>query len=305
MRVVDEYFYMGKSIFISFRTPDKDIVLPLYKRLKEEGLQVFLSSEDLEYGEKWAAQLDVKMREADMMLAFITPEYLSMTYQVEKEWNLADTYKKMIFPVLYQVDASAIPHSWAYHSGHQYICIKELGADEIQRITRVSKRSLERGRVVIDALELFNEACYFADKGDWGNAVKKFEKVADDIADAYPKIIYCRLMLRQYKEAREAARNALAQYPNNPDTYFFSSLSNIAGRQEYKSQFLERSSELLVRAWEIKPSLEHCYLAICLAHLYNRRSYSVPRPINEMVQISKRYEFDENLLNSLRSILGI
>ena len=107
------------------------------------------------------------------------------------------------------------------------------------------------------------------------------------------------------QEAREAARTALVQCPNSADTYFFSALSNLAGRTEYKSQILERTTELLLRAWDIKPSLEQCYLAICLAHLYNRRSYSIPRAIEEMAQISKRYEFDESLLNGLRSIIGI
>lgn len=296
---------MEKSVFISFRTPNTRIVLPLYNALKEEGIRVFMSSEDLEYGERWASQLDAKMREADMMLAFITPEYLSMTYQVEKEWNLADTYKKMILPVLYQVDEGAIPHSWAYHSGHQYMCIKELGADEIQRITQESKRSLERGRVVIDASELFNEACYFADKGDWGNAVKRFEKVADDIADAYPKIIYCRLMLRQFKEARNAARNAIVHCPDNPDTYFFSSMANIAGRDEYQLVMLDSATKLLLKAWGMDRHLNHCYLALCIAYLYNDKSYKVPKDIHELIRIGKQHEMSQSTLNAFRHILDI
>lgn len=277
----------------------------MYDRLKEEGLQVFMSSEDLEFGEKWAAQLDAKMKEADMMIAFVTPQYLSMTYQVEKEWNLADKYKKMILPVLYQVEEGLIPHNWAYHSGHQYISIQELGAGEIQIIVQQSINATNRGRVVIDAADLFNEACSFANKCDWVNAVKRFENVADDIADAYPRIIYCRLKLQQFKEAREAARNALLYCPNCADAYFFSALANLAGRAEYKSSILERTTELLLRAWDIKPALEQCYLAICLEHLYIRRSFSVPKAIEEMVRISEHYEYNEGLFLGIRFILGV
>ena len=296
---------MRYSVFISFRTPDKDIILPLYKRMQEEGIHVFMSSEDLEYGEQWGAQLDARMKEADLMLAFVTPEYLSQQYQVNKEWNLADQYKKLILPIVYQTEEGAIPHAWAYHSGHQYMSVCELNDEEIEKIVLKCKQSIERGRVIIEPGELLQNAHRLADDGKWEEAVRLYEKVSDDLLDAYPQIIFCRLMMGQYKEARDAARNALTQCPNNPDTYFFSALSNLAGRSEYPSQVLERTTELLMKAWRIEPSLVMCYLAICLAHLYNRRSYTIPPSINELVRISKEYEYDEKLLNSLRGILGI
>ena len=303
---LEEYYHMKKSVFISFRTPDRDIVLPLYNKLKEDGLQVFMSSEDLEDGDIWASRLAKEMRASDLMLAFITPAYLSQQFQVDKEWYLANELQKPTIPVLYRVEKGEIPDDWAYITKMQYLPVKNLNEGEINGIVEKCKRSLEKGKVFLNSpKEVLEKADSLKKEGEWDKAVKLYERIADEISDAHPNIIYCRLMLRQPKEAREAARKALVQCPDNADTYFFSALSNLAGRQEYKSQILERSSELLVRAWEIKPSLEQCYLAICIAHLYNRRSFSVPGPINEMVQISKRYEFDENLLKVLRAILGI
>ena len=297
---------MGNVIFISFRTQDRDIVLPLYNRLKEEGLQVFMSSEDLVEGDPWASRLAQEMRDSDLMLAFITPAYLSQRFQVDKEWYLANELQIPTLPVLYRVEKGAIPDDWAYITKMQYLPVSTLGGKEIEEIAEKCKRSLEKGKVFLNSpKELFDKADTLRQEGEWGKAIKLYERVVGDIPEAYPYIIYCRLMLRQPKEAREAARIALVQCPDNPDTYFFSALSNLAGRTEYKSQFLERSTELLVRAWNIKPALEHCYLAICLAHLYNRRSYTVPNPISELVQISKRYDFNEDLLNGLRSILEI
>ncbi len=297
---------MGKSVFISFRTPDRDTVLPLYNRLQEEGIQVFMSSENLEDGDIWASRLAQEMKASDLMLAFITEAYLSQQFQVDKEWYLANELQKPTLPVLYRVEKGAIPHDWAYITKMQYLPISELRDKEIGEIVAKCKRSLERGKVFLNSpKEVFDKAESLRKEGEWDQAVKMYEKIAGDIPDAYPNIIYCRLMLRQQKEAREAARTALVQCPNSADTYFFSALSNLAGRTEYKSQILERTTELLLRAWDIKPSLEQCYLAICLAHLYNRRSYSIPRAIEEMAQISKRYEFDESLLNGLRSIIGI
>lgn len=297
---------MEKSVFISFRTPDKELVLPLYYRLKEEGLQVFMSSEDLEDGDIWASRLAQEMRATDLMLAFITPAYLEQQFQVDKEWYLANELQKPTLPVLYRVEKHEIPDDWAYITKMQYFPVNTLDSRQIEDIVEKCKRSVEKGKVFLNSpKEVFEKADALRREGEWDKAVKLYERIAGDVADAYPIIIYCRLMLKRPKEAREAARTALVQCPDNPDTYFFSALSNLAGRSEYKSQILERSTELLLRAWEIKPSLEHCYLAICLAHLYSRRSFSVPRSINELIQISKRYKFDEDLLNGLRTILGI
>lgn len=300
------YYHMEKSVFISFRTPDKDLVLPLYHRLKREGLHVFMSSEDLEDGDIWASRLAQEMRASDLMLAVITHAYLSQQFQVDKEWYLANELQKPTIPVLYHVEKSSIPDDWAYITKMQYLHVDNLGNREIEEIVEKCIRALEKGKVFLNSpKEIFDKADSLRQEGQWDKAVKLYEIIAEDVADAYPFIIYCRLMLRQPKEAREAARAALVQCPDSADTFFFSALSNLAGRTEFKSQILERSTELLLRAWNIRPSLEQCYLAICLAHLYNRRSYSVPGPINELVRISKQYEYDENLLNGMRSILGI
>lgn len=265
-----------------------------------------MSSEDLEDGDIWASRLAQEMRATDLMLAFITPAYLAQQFQVDKEWYLANELQKPTLPVLYHVEKSAVPDDWAYITKMQYLSVDDLGDKEIGEIVEKCIRALEKGKVFLNSpKEIFKKADSLRKAGQWDKAVKLYERIAGDVIEAYPIIIYCRLMLRQPKEAREAARTALVQCPNSADTYFFSALSNLAGRTEFNSQILERSTELLLRAWDFKPSLDQCYLAICLAHLYNRRSYSVPRPINDLIQISKRYEYDENLLNGLRAVLEI
>lgn len=297
---------MGKSVFISFRTPDRDIVLPLYNRLKMEGMQVFMSSEDMEAGDNWASRLEQEMKASDLMLAFITSAYLSQPYQVDKEWYIANELRMMTLPILYRVEVGEIPRDWSYITKKQFLPINNLGDKEIEEIIAKCKHSLERGKVFLNSpKEEFDKAEAIRKEGEWEKAIKIYERVASDIPDAYPNIIYCRLMLRQPKEAREAARAALAQCSNSAETYFFAALANLAGRVEYKSQILERCSELLLRAWDIKPSLEQCYLAICLAHLYNRRSYSIPKAIEELVRISKSHKFDEDLWDSLKFLIGI
>lgn len=92
---------MGKSVFISFRTPDRDTVLPLYNRLQDEGIQVFMSSENLEDDDIRASRLAQEMKASDLMLAFITEAYLSQQFQVDKEWYLANELQKPTLPVLY------------------------------------------------------------------------------------------------------------------------------------------------------------------------------------------------------------
>ncbi len=297
---------MGQSVFISFRSLDRDTVLPLYNRLQEDGIQVFMSSENLEDGDVWASRLAQEMKASDLMLAFITEAYLSQQFQVDKEWYLANELQKPTLPVLYRVEKGAIPHDWAYITKMQYLPISELRDKEIEEIVAKCKRSLEKGKVFLDSPRaVFENAKSLSEKGEWGKAISLYEKVSDDIPEAYPAIVYCRLMMRQARSARDAAREALTHCPDMAETYFYAAMANLAGRDDYPPKLLERAAEQLIRAWSVEPKLSHCYLAICIAYLYNDQSFRIPQEILELVRIGQEHTIDQDVLNSFRHVLGI
>lgn len=297
---------MENSVFISFRTPERELVLPLYDRLRKEGFHVFMSSECLEWGDEWPARLTQEMKEANLMIAFITNAYLSDDYQVNKEWDLANSYKKLILPILFKVEEGGLPDTWVYYSGHQYLPISNLSEVEINVIIAKCKQSINLGKVQLNSpREVFDQANALCDKGEWDRASILYERIAAEIPDAHPCIIYCRLLLRHYRAARDAARKALMYCPKNPDAYFFSAMSNIAGRDEYQPIVLERASELLIQAWQIQPDIKHCYLAICIAHLYNNLSFRIPGPIQLLVRTAQSQPLNPKLMESIRNMLSI
>ena len=303
---LEEYYHMKKSVFISFRTPDRDIVLPLYNRLKEEGLQVFMSSEDMSEADLWAARLSQEMKATDLMLAFVTEAYLAEKFQVDKEWYLANDYKIPTLPVLFKLKKGDIPDDWAYITKRQFFQIDQLGKKEIEQIILKCKQSLSKGKVELDSpREVFEKANALSDNGDWLKAISFYERIADEIPEAFPCIVYCRLMMKQAKAARDAARDALTRCPNRAETFYYAAMANLAGRDDYQPKLLERASEQLIRAWSIEPQLSHCYLAICIAYLYNDQSFRIPPAIMELVKVGQEHKLSQEVLNSYRSVLGI
>lgn len=297
---------MPNKVFISFRTIDKDLIRPLYSRIKEEGLDVFMSSEDLDCGDIWAAEITREMQDSDIMLAFITKTYIESAFQVDKEWYIANEQKLPLLPILFQVRSSDIPEDWAYLAKRQYMSIDALGEFEITDIIRKCKRAIEKGKVYLDSpQDILNNALSLCKNGEWQKAIEQYEKIVDDMPNVYNSIVYCRLVLRQYPLARESARMALRICTNEPDTYFWAAMANIAGRNDYSPRLLERSAELLLKAWEMDQQQNRLYLAVCIAYLYNEQSFRIPNQLLELVRIGQQINLDSKLLDVYRTLLGI
>ena len=101
-----EYLYFSErttweNLFSSASGHRIETLSFLYNRLQDEGIQVFMSSENLEDDDIRASRLAQEMKASDLMLAFITEAYLSQQFQVDKEWYLANELQKPTLPVLY------------------------------------------------------------------------------------------------------------------------------------------------------------------------------------------------------------
>ena len=297
---------MFPSVFISFKSTDRDLVFPLYEKMKKNGFSIFMSSEDIPVGEAWMARVSEELRQSKVLVAFVTKNYIADSYQVSRELSMADSRKIPIVSVIHGVGRGDIPSAWEYLFQRQTIYVRSLTDDAIENIISGCKDAIS-GKPILgkSAKDIYDEGRGFFEQDDYLSAAQCFEKASTDFPDAFPLLVHCRLILRQHEQARVAARDAQKYCPGNPDTYFFAALSNLAGRSDYSSRVLERASEQLVRAWEIEPHLKHCHLALCLAMLYSKRSFSIPQSILTLVQIGKKHEFDESFLQGLTNLLGI
>lgn len=295
---------ISKSIFFSYKTNEASIIQPLYERLKAEGYKVFMSSEDLVGGDIWPKRLVEEIEKSGMVLAFITQSYIDDCYQVDKELNIADKHKKPILPLLYKVNPRDIPIEWTYITKHQYFQITRLDNFSVDHIANICKKVLNEGKCILSPGDILIEAKQAVERHDWISAIKLFNEVSEALPDAYPQIVYCRLMLGQYPEARKAAQGALLHCPNNADSHFSAALANLAGRNEFPSYLLERVTEHLSKAWSIDAKLEQCYLAYIVGMLYKEQSYIVPGILQSMINDCTRYEYNKELMDKILRLIG-
>jgi len=89
---------MGKKIFISYKSDDRQKVKKIVDNLETLGFEVWYDQE-LKTGVKWWKEILLKIREADIFI-FMMSEKSLKSIACTKEWNYAKDLKKPILPIL-------------------------------------------------------------------------------------------------------------------------------------------------------------------------------------------------------------
>lgn len=80
----------GKYIFISYAHKNSEIIAPIVNRLKDYGYSLWYD-EGIEYGDKWVRSIEEHIRNASVILSFISPEY------ADSDWCMREyTYSEKI-----------------------------------------------------------------------------------------------------------------------------------------------------------------------------------------------------------------
>jgi hypothetical protein len=66
-------FRIKKTIFISYSWPDRERVMPVYERLKQAGLDVWMDHESLRVGDDWEKKIRTEMLKARRIVIFLSP----------------------------------------------------------------------------------------------------------------------------------------------------------------------------------------------------------------------------------------
>ena len=78
-----------KKVFISHSSVDAEIAMKLCKLLEKNGISCWIAPRDIDYGEKWAAEIAGSLINDTLLFVFILSENSNKSNQVLKEINIA------------------------------------------------------------------------------------------------------------------------------------------------------------------------------------------------------------------------
>ncbi len=87
--------------FISYSRTDEDFVLPLCKKLKEEGVAVWLDQWEIAPGKNWNRSIDEALDKSTRMLLILSPEAVDSDEVLSELYFFLDE-KKPVFPLRYR-----------------------------------------------------------------------------------------------------------------------------------------------------------------------------------------------------------
>ena len=88
-------------VFISYSRKDDDFVLPLCKKLKELGVEIWLDQWDIAPGDNWDKSIDDALYKCTRMLIILSPDAVD-SYQVQGELHTFFKEKKPVIPIVYR-----------------------------------------------------------------------------------------------------------------------------------------------------------------------------------------------------------
>ena len=261
---------MVYDIFISYRRSDgRDIARIICGEFEKRGYSVFFDYDALQDGD-YGKKIKAAIESAPILVAILSNDYMSHCDNpadwVRRELETAIELKRQIIPISPDGKFNDFP-ALENIIGQKQVSLVDMG----QLL----------GRCIDDIVE--NRVLpYISLSVTWRNLIEK-----------------------NYKEAREAAKKAMKYCPDKSDTYYFAALVNLSGRSDFSHDLLERASELILKAWSIEKKLEYCYLAYCIAFLYDKRCYKQPYGLMKLAEYVQRYEEQPTLMKTLRYIIGI
>ncbi|MBI4662911.1 MAG: toll/interleukin-1 receptor domain-containing protein [Verrucomicrobia bacterium] len=128
------------NVFISHANDGADLARELTRRLRKEGLRVWLAQEEILPGDNWAERISEALNDSQAMVVLVTPEAIRSNHV---EWDIgfalgSKAYRHRLLPVLVgdtaQTQFPALP--WALERFHFLRLAKPEGLDRlVQEIT--------------------------------------------------------------------------------------------------------------------------------------------------------------------------
>lgn len=121
-----------KKIFISHSSKDVDIATAICRTLEQEGAVCWISTEDIEQGKEWAAEITRGLKNDTELFLLLLSKSANESKQVLREVNLADRYDLKILG--FQVGDLEFSDGLAYYlsTEQMYVC-QEMSKEELQR----------------------------------------------------------------------------------------------------------------------------------------------------------------------------
>lgn len=103
-------------VFLSHSLPDKDRVRELYHRLEKDGFRPWLDEEELLPGQNWKQEIEQAIRDADVVLVFVSRQALSRSGFFHREIRYAlevalEQPEDRIFLIPVKIDKCDVPPS--------------------------------------------------------------------------------------------------------------------------------------------------------------------------------------------------
>jgi hypothetical protein len=92
---------MDSHVFICYARKDKDFVLQLAKKLKDQGVPVWLDLWDIPYGVNYRREIDRAISSCARMLLVLSPAAVD-SEEVQSEWDKALNDGRVVIPLLHQ-----------------------------------------------------------------------------------------------------------------------------------------------------------------------------------------------------------
>lgn len=117
------------EIFLSYAREDRARVEDIYDSLRAEGFRPWIDVRDIRAGAKWSSEIGKAIRQADLLLVFISNNSVSKRGYFQRELKIAlsvlsERPESEIFLIPVRLDESALPESLSHI---QYIDLFEKG----------------------------------------------------------------------------------------------------------------------------------------------------------------------------------
>ena len=104
-------------VFISHSTQDAYPAEAVKTKLREAGIDVWVDQDNLNAGDEWRREIDIRIANADALVLILSPNSYQAPYVIY-EWAFALGQGKKIIPLLLNDDEQIIPSRLTGH--HRY-----------------------------------------------------------------------------------------------------------------------------------------------------------------------------------------
>jgi hypothetical protein len=136
-------------VFLSHASTDKQPIRELYKKLMDEGFEVWLDSENLIAGQSWQVEIPKALRNSDVVIICLSKNSVNREGYVQKEIRMAlDTSMELpegdIFVIPARLEECPVPEALAKY--HWVDLFDESGFEKLLRALETRAQSLELRR---------------------------------------------------------------------------------------------------------------------------------------------------------------